>query len=128
MFSFPRINADIKICREQVALPQPMQVKLLDPNEETGKGPAYYLWDYLRKSKSRGYFLALSGGSDSAAVATMVYFMCKLIYGEIVDEKNDDTLQDLRSIIRDEEYYPKNAEELTSKVFFTAYMPTEHSS
>jgi NAD+ synthase (glutamine-hydrolysing) len=42
--------------------------------------PSLYLWDYLKKSKATGYFLALSGGADSAAVALVVYNMCRLLH------------------------------------------------
>jgi NAD+ synthase (glutamine-hydrolysing) len=42
--------------------------------------PSLYLWDYLKKSGASGYFLALSGGADSAAVALVVYNMCQLLY------------------------------------------------
>jgi len=31
------------------------------------------LWDYLRKNKAGGYFIALSGGADSAASALIIY-------------------------------------------------------
>ena len=42
-------------------------------------GPACWLWDYLRRSGASGFFLPLSGGSDSAAVATIVGAMCHLV-------------------------------------------------
>jgi NAD+ synthase (glutamine-hydrolysing) len=33
------------------------------------------MWDYLRRSGARGFFLPLSGGADSAAVAGMIASM-----------------------------------------------------
>jgi len=42
-------------------------------------GPACWLWDYLRRSKTNGYFLPFSGGIDSCAVAIIVYSMCRLV-------------------------------------------------
>lgn len=39
-------------------------------------GPACWLWDYLRRSRTQGYFVPLSGGIDSCATATIVYSMC----------------------------------------------------
>lgn len=50
---------------------------VMDQNQELAESTANYLWDYLRKSKSSGYFLPLSGGADSAASALCVYYMCK---------------------------------------------------
>lgn len=41
-------------------------------------GPACWLWDYLRRSRTQGYFLPLSGGIDSCATAVIVYSMCRL--------------------------------------------------
>ena len=35
--------------------------------EEISLGPACWLWDYLRRSGSTGYFLPLSGGMDSSS-------------------------------------------------------------
>ena len=48
--------------------------------EEIGFGPALWLWDYLRRSGARGFFLPLSGGSDSAAVASIVASMSKHVF------------------------------------------------
>jgi NAD+ synthase (glutamine-hydrolysing) len=42
------------------------------------RGPACWLWDYLRRSRTQGYFLPLSGGIDSCATAVIVYSMCRL--------------------------------------------------
>jgi NAD+ synthase (glutamine-hydrolysing) len=42
-----------------------------------------YLWDYLRKSDRRGFFLPLSGGSDSACVALCLYWLCEKVYKQI---------------------------------------------
>lgn len=45
----------------------------------TSLGPACWLWDYLRRSKTQGYFVPLSGGIDSCATAVVVYSMCRLV-------------------------------------------------
>jgi hypothetical protein len=45
-------------------------------------GPACWLWDYLRRSGMKGYFVPLSGGIDSCATATIVYSMCTLVAKE----------------------------------------------
>lgn len=42
-------------------------------------GPACWLWDYLRRSRTQGYFVPLSGGIDSCATAVIVYSMCRLV-------------------------------------------------
>ncbi|HEY9722742.1 MAG TPA: NAD(+) synthase [Oscillatoriaceae cyanobacterium] len=46
--------------------------------EEFLRAEALALYDYLRKSRSRGFVLSLSGGADSGAIATLVYMMSVL--------------------------------------------------
>ncbi len=45
----------------------------MDPHTEFARAAALGLWDYLRKSRSRGFVLSLSGGADSAACAVLVH-------------------------------------------------------
>lgn len=61
--------------------------KFHTPEEEIALGPACFLWDYLRRSGQHGYFLALSGGRDSAAVACIVYSMCRLVCDAVKNGK-----------------------------------------
>ena len=46
--------------------------------EEFTRAVSLALFDYLRKSRSRGFVVSLSGGADSAAVATLCSFMVQL--------------------------------------------------
>ena len=55
------------------------EVRYHRPEEEIALGPASWLWDYLRRSRTQGYFLPLSGGIDSCATATIVFSMCRLV-------------------------------------------------
>lgn len=71
--------------------------------------PSVYLWDYLKKSKANGFFLALSGGADSACVALVIYNMCKLLIKEIVVNKKTEVLAELRAVVKDPKYIPHNA-------------------
>ncbi|HYG18490.1 MAG TPA: NAD(+) synthase [Ohtaekwangia sp.] len=48
-----------------------------DVNEEVTQAVALALFDYLRKSKSRGFVLSLSGGADSSSCAFFVAEMVK---------------------------------------------------
>jgi NAD+ synthase (glutamine-hydrolysing) len=41
------------------------------------------MWDYLRRSGARGFFLPLSGGADSASVAGLVASMARLVFDRI---------------------------------------------
>ena len=46
--------------------------------EEFARAVPLALFDYLRKSRAQGYVVSLSGGADSATVATMIWLMAKL--------------------------------------------------
>ena len=51
----------------------------MSSDDDDRLGPACWLWDYLRRSRTQGYFLPLSGGIDSCATAVIVYSMCNLV-------------------------------------------------
>lgn len=100
------------------------------PEQEIGFGPACWLWDYMKRSKASGYFLPLSGGADSSAVACIIALMCKMALTEI-EEEHEDVLQALRMILRDNSYTaPKPADyiSLLKRILFTCYMGTANSS
>lgn len=49
----------------------------LEPNEQFTKAVTLGLFDYLRKSKSKGFVLSLSGGADSSSILVLVAEMVK---------------------------------------------------
>ena len=113
----------------------------------TSLGPACWLWDYLRRSKTQGYFVPLSGGIDSCATAVIVYSMCRLVAEaanrggssilptflertllSLIDET---VIADARFIVGEPAgsgYIPSDARELCGRIFHTCYMGTENSS
>jgi len=94
------------------------------PMEEIALGPSAWLWDYLRRSGMRGYFLPLSGGADSASTVTLVGIMCRRVFDAIQDPI---VLNDLRRILKDQNYEPKSAEEICGKLMFSCYMASQYS-
>ena len=60
--------------------------------------PSCWLWDYLKKSGGSGFFLPLSGGVDSTAVALIVFNMCKLL---VAESKKASVLEQIRKVLRD---------------------------
>lgn len=56
---------------------------ILSKEEEFYKAEGLALFDYLRKSKAKGYTLSLSGGADSTICAVMVYLMVKQAISEL---------------------------------------------
>ena len=81
------------------------------PMEEIAQAPALWLWDYLRRSGARGFFLPLSGGADSGAVAAIVASMAKIVF-ESITNGNLKALQDLRKVVKDEKFTPKKFEDI----------------
>ena len=74
------IPAEIEVVRpHDNHLDVPYQPQFLNEREEIFHAPPAYLWHYLRRSTAAGYFLPLSGGADSGAVAAIVYLMCEKI-------------------------------------------------
>ena len=129
----PRIQVDYRVAKilnleEELAKPIRMQDVLYSPEEEISLGPACYLYDYLRRSGGSGYFLPLSGGADSSAVAVIVYNIGFLLYQAIVQENDNKILQDLRKIVKNPEFTPKSIQEIVGKIFFTCYMGSNNSS
>ncbi|SJM82793.1 Glutamine-dependent NAD(+) synthetase [Zygosaccharomyces bailii] len=98
------------------------------PEEEIALGPACWMWDYVRRCNGSGFFLALSGGIDSCATATIVYSMCRIVLKEI-EEGNAQVLQDARKVTRSaDDWIPSSPQELTNKLLHTCFMGTENSS
>ncbi|CAG8500619.1 2043_t:CDS:10 [Paraglomus occultum] len=100
------------------------------PEQEIALGPACWLWDYLRRSKTSGYFLPLSGGIDSCSTAIIVYSMCKLVT-DAAQEGDDKVIRDARRIVgesEDSDYVPSDPRELCKRLFHTCYMGTVNSS
>lgn len=100
------------------------------PEEEIALGPACWLWDYLRRSRTQGYFVPLSGGIDSCATATIVYSMCRLV-SEAAAKGDKDVISDARRIAGEPEssdYMPLDPKEFCGRIFHTCYMGTANSS
>jgi NAD+ synthase (glutamine-hydrolysing) len=56
-------------------------------NEEFLRAETLGLYDYMRKSRSRGFVLSLSGGADSSCIATLIYMMTRLGVHELGYER-----------------------------------------
>ncbi|KAK8845384.1 NAD+ synthetase [Kwoniella newhampshirensis] len=107
-----------------------VEVTYHTPEEEIALGPACWLWDYLRRSRTQGYFLPLSGGIDSCATATIIHSMCRLV-GDASSKGDKQVIADARRITgepEDSSYLPTDPREFASRIFHTCYMGTEHSS
>uniref|UniRef100_A0A2R5L8C7 Glutamine-dependent NAD(+) synthetase n=1 Tax=Ornithodoros turicata TaxID=34597 RepID=A0A2R5L8C7_9ACAR len=126
--AYPRVVVEYSLSQTQDLAPTPtMDWVFPTPEEEISLGPACWLWDYLRRSGQGGFFLPLSGGIDSASVASIVYSMCRLVCSAVQDGE-EDVLKDVRRIVGCPEYHPREPRELCNRVLVTCYMGTDNSS
>ncbi|XP_057583904.1 glutamine-dependent NAD(+) synthetase isoform X6 [Hippopotamus amphibius kiboko] len=127
---YPRVKVDFSLsCREDLLEPlsEPIEWKYHSPAEEISLGPACWLWDFLRRSQQAGFFLPLSGGVDSAATACLVYSMCHQVC-KAVQHGNQEVLADVRTIVNQTSYTPRDPRELCGRLLTTSYMASENSS
>jgi NAD+ synthase (glutamine-hydrolysing) len=128
----PRIPVDFDLTGDDytIAPSKPVELRYHTPEEEIAYGPACWLWDYLRRSGASGFFLPLSGGADSASVATVVGSMCQLVVKEVA-AGNEQVLRDVRRVVGEPEesgYRPADPRELAHRILHSCYMATENSS
>lgn len=124
------LSPDTTILDPDVAPSKPIEPRIHAPEEEIALGPACWLWDYLRRSRVSGYMLALSGGIDSCATATIVFSMCREAV-KAIEEGNEQVIEDTRRLCAEPEgstYLPETPQELCNKIFHTTYMGTAASS
>lgn len=98
--------------------------------EEIAYGPSTWLWDYLRRSGQRGYFLPLSGGADSPATCALVAIMCQRVMDELengTERSKKQVLADVRKITKRPSYTPPSWQEFCGKIFVACYMASQYS-
>jgi NAD+ synthase (glutamine-hydrolysing) len=91
-------------------------------SEEFSRAMALGLFDYLRKSRSRGFVVSLSGGADSATIACLISLMSTLALREL----GEAGVRERLSYIPGSEHV-SSARELTRLLLTTVYQSTENS-
>jgi NAD+ synthase (glutamine-hydrolysing) len=89
--------------------------------EEFTRAVSLGLFDYLRKSRSRGFVVSLSGGVDSAAVCVLVWAMVRFAMAELKQEGVEHALG---------RPFPPDSKpnDLVHQLLTTVYQGTENSS
>ena len=125
----PRIPVNFELTTARRIPPSNLEMMSYHtPEEEIAYGPACWLWDYLRRSGSGGFFLPLSGGADSSSTAAIVGSMCKMVI-KAVASGNQQVIADAQRILgKDHSYLPTNPREFANRIFHTCYMESENSS
>ena len=120
-FSWP----DCGLTRAEV-VPQDWEVNTDLKAEEFARSVALGLFDYMRKSYSKGFVVSLSGGCDSASIVALIYAMFRLAETELGFE----------GLLKRIEYClppscktspPKDCRELIGAMLTTVYQSTENS-
>ena len=91
--------------------------------EEFARAIALGLFDYCRKSRSRGFVVSLSGGADSAAVSSLVGLMVRFSVRELGMDGFAERFQYMEGLSR-----LVSERELVSALLTTAYQATRNSS
>ncbi|CAD6588874.1 MAG: glutamine-dependent NAD(+) synthetase [Tremellales sp. Tagirdzhanova-0007] len=134
---YPRVTVDTRLdggsgirVGEEETKAGKIEFRYHTPEEEIALGPACWLWDYLRRSRTQGYFLPLSGGIDSCATAVIVHSMCRLVI-DAASNGEEQAIADSRRMTGEPEhstYVPSDPREFAHRIFHTCYMGTENSS
>ena len=117
-FAFPSIGPE--------ALPSEVAVWERSPalkEEEFARAIALGLFDYCRKSRSRGFVVSLSGGADSAAVACLVGLMVRFAVRELGLDGFAEKFEHMEGLAR-----LISERELVSALLTTVYQATRNSS
>jgi NAD+ synthase (glutamine-hydrolysing) len=112
-------------CRPEVATAQPAAWEQSQhlKEEEFARAVALDLFDYLRKSRSRGFIVSLSGGADSAAVAILSALSIELGAAEL----GFDSIKARLSYIPASDD-ARTARELVNLLLTSVYQSTRNSS
>jgi NAD+ synthase (glutamine-hydrolysing) len=93
-----------------------------EKNEELARAVSLALFDYMRKSKSKGYVLSLSGGADSSICAVLVAEMVKRASAELGWKTFCESLS------LDEKEIGGDWKKAVGKILTCAYQGTKNSS
>lgn len=91
----------------------------LNENEEFAHAASLALFDYLRKSRSNGFVLSLSGGADSSTIAALVRLVAR--FG--IDQLGKKAFSKMLNFSAD-----CSDEEIMKRLLVTAYQGTQNSS
>jgi NAD+ synthase (glutamine-hydrolysing) len=117
-----RISVDFEFPRAPMQRSEPSEpaweASKTHKEEEFTRCLTLALFDYLRKSHSRGFVLSISGGADSAAAACLVSLMVDRALGELGTERFGKKIA-MRAEL--------NARDWVGKLLCCAYQPTDNS-
>ncbi len=117
-FDYPQASPEVRKVREEPWERSPRQKE-----EELTRALSLALFDYLRKSRSRGFVVSLSGGADSALVSCLVAMMARLALDDLGRDGLADRLAHVPAVRG-----AANARDLAGVLLTTVYQSTRNSS
>jgi NAD+ synthase (glutamine-hydrolysing) len=117
-FTYPDVDPEPSAARLQ-----PWEESPDIKEEEFARAVRLALFDYLRKSYSKGFVVSLSGGADSAACATLVGLMVEAALAELGIEGLRAKLAHIPQLKE-----ASDARGITRQLLSCAYQPTRNSS
>jgi NAD+ synthase (glutamine-hydrolysing) len=118
-FSFPELSPGPFAPSEQLEWELDAELK----SEEFARAVALGLFDYMRKTRSRGYTVSLSGGADSSAVVCLVSLMVEFGVKQLGLEGFRSKLNYIKDLSDCE-----STKDLCGKILTCAYQATDNSS
>ena len=117
-FPYPERHSELPIVR-----PADWEQSEHLKEEEFARAVALGLFDYLRKSRSRGFIVSLSGGADSAAVAILSAFSIEFSVAEL-------GLKEIKSRLAHDpdSQHTETSDDLVNHLLTTVYQRTRNSS
>jgi NAD+ synthase (glutamine-hydrolysing) len=123
-FKYPDIQLDKELDNVESNLNnESWETSKFRKEEEFARAVSLALYDYMRKSYSRGFVVSLSGGADSSAVATLIYLMFEFGIKEIGLENFKKKLSYMSDKIQD----LNTTKELMKKILTCVYQATNNS-
>jgi NAD+ synthase (glutamine-hydrolysing) len=102
---------------------EPWELSARWKEEELVRALSLGLFDYMRKSRTRGFVVSLSGGADSSLVACLVASMARLALGELGRERLAEKLAYAPELVNVE-----GERGLVAELLTTVYQATRNSS
>ena len=104
---------------------EPVNPWIESQNEEFAQAASLALFDYMRKSRSQGFVLSLSGGADSSTCAVLVAEMVRRATKELGVER---FLEKLGIADKFKNNPETSTEDIVTAILHTAYQGTKNSS
>lgn len=123
LYSFPEITPVKNVYElESWETSSPLHIGF-QKEEEFARAVSLALFDYLRKSRSQGWVISLSGGADSSAITALCYLAIEMAVRELGIEGFKKKLGYIKKI-----QDCQTVQELSNKLITNIYQGTQNSS